>query len=248
MMIDVPFIIAFFLSLFAGIYDLKTSNIFEEVPALMISFGLFYWYMISLIFENFIYLCSSVLVGFFLLSFGLILFKLKLWGDGDAWILGGIGFMVPFLHTPFSSTYPFLFLFLVLAVGAVYSLIYILVYGLLDKKIKDRFMKKFNKNKNLILGFLIPCLIASIYLPFLLVIGVLPIIYIYSKAVEDNMKKRIKTSELKEGDVIAGKEIVGVTKEDIEILRKKQRYIEIQEGVRFTTVFPISLFILYILF
>ncbi len=246
-MIEIPFIIAFLLSLFAGIYDLKTSDIFEEVPTLMISFGLFYWYIVSLIFENFNYLFSSILVGIFLLSFGLILFKLKIWGDGDAWILGGIGFLVPFLNTPLSSFYPFLFLFSVLFVGAVYSLIYISVYGLLNKRIKKKFISQLKKNRSILLGFLIPCLIASIYLPFLAVIGVLPIIYIYSKTVEENMKKRIKTHELKKGDVIAGKEIVGVTNEDIKKLKKTKKYVYVQEGVHFTLVFPISLVILYIL-
>lgn len=246
-MIEIPFVAAFLLSLYAGIYDLKTSDIFEEVPALMVSFGLFYWYIVSLFLKDFSYFLSSVTVGIFLLSFGLILFKLKLWGDGDAWILGGIGFMVPFLHSPFSSIYPFLLLFSVLLVGAIYSLVYILIYGLLDKKIKKKFSSNFNKNRSLLLGFLIPCLAASIYVPFLAVIGALPIIYVYSKTVEENMKKRIKTSELKEGDVVAGKEIVGVTREDIKNLRNKQKSIEIQEGVRFTMVFPISLLILYIL-
>ena len=243
-MIELPFLIALALTLFAGIYDLKTTDVFEEVPALMISFGLFYWYIVSLIFVDFLYLINSILVGIFFLSFGLILFKLRLWGDGDAWILGGIGFLVPSLNHPL---YPLLFLFSLLLVGAIYTLIYVLIYGLLNKKIKKKFISRVKKHQSILLGFLIPFLLFSFYLPFLLIIGFLPILYIYLKTVEYEMKKKIRVSELKEGDVIVGKEIVGITKKEIEILKKKKKYVEIQEGVRFTIVFPITLIILYIL-
>jgi Flp pilus assembly protein protease CpaA len=244
-MIEIPFLITLALTLFAGLYDLKTSDVFEEIPALMISLGLFYWFMISLIYKDSFYFLNSLLVGLFFLFFGLLLFKLRFWGNGDAWILGGIGFLLPSFNIPF---YPFLFILFVFIIGGVYSLIYIFIYGLLNKKIRKNFVLEFEKYKNICLAFLVLCMLLSIYLPFLILVGSLPIIYLYSRVIEKNMKKRIKTDKLKEGDVLAGKEIVGLTKEEIEKLKKEKKYVEIQEGVRFTIVFPITLIIIYLLF
>jgi hypothetical protein len=251
-MIEIPFLTALILTLFAGIYDLKTSDVFEEIPFLMISFGLFYWYIISLVNYNFNYFVNSLLVGIFFLSFGLLLFKLKIWGDGDAWILGGIGFLVPNIETyssvlPLFLPYPILAIFLILIIGGFYSLIYIFFYGLFNKNLKKNFISEFKKYKLAYLGFLFFCAILSVYIPFLVLFGFLPILYTYSKIVEKRMRRRVKTSNLKEGDVLAGNKIVGLTKKDIEKLKKSKKYVEIQEGVRFTLVFPITLIILYLL-
>jgi len=243
-MIDIPFITCLTITLFAGIYDLKTSDVFEEVPALLISFGLFYWFMFSLIQNNFIYFINSVLVGIFFLSFGLFLYKARFWGDGDAWILGGIGFLVPHLRDTF-IIYPLSFIFNLLIVGGVYSAIYILIYGILNKEIRKKFVLKFKKHHAIYLGFLLTCICISIYLPFMFLIGFLPLIYLYAKIIEKGMRKRISTEELKVGDVLAGEEISGLKEEDIMKIRKEKEFIEIQEGVRFTMVFPLTLIFIY---
>jgi len=244
-MIEIPFLIAISTTLFAGVYDLKTSDVFEEIPAIMISVGLFYWYIISLIYKEPFYIVNSISVGLFFLFFGLLLFKLGFWGDGDAWILGGIGFLLPFYNHPF---YPFLFILLVFIVGGIYSLIYIIVYGLLNKKVRVSFVLEFKKYKNICLGFLILCMLISIFIPIAIFFGFFPIIYLYSKIIEKSMKKRIRTDKLKEGDVLVGREIVGLTKEEIEKLKREKRFVEVQEGVRFTMVFPITLIFIYLFF
>lgn len=242
-MIEIPFLISLFLSLFAGLYDLKTSDVHEEIPTLMISFGLFYWFINSLIFKNPILFYNSLIFGFFFLLFGLILFKLKMWGDGDAWILGGIGFLAPFQN----FFHCIIFLVFLFIIGTFYSLIYILIYGLRSKKIKKKFILEFNKYKSFYLGFLLISIAVSFYYPFFLLIGILPILYIYSKIIEKNMKKKVKVSELKEGDVLADGKIVGLTREEIEKLKKEKKWVEIQDGVRFTIVFPITLIFIYLL-
>jgi len=76
-------------------------------------------------------------------------------------------------------------------------------------------------------------------------IGFLPLIYLYAKIIEKGMKKRISTEELKVGDVLAGEEISGLKEEDIMKIRKEKEFIEIQEGVRFTMVFPLTLIFIY---
>jgi len=243
-MIEIPFLITLSLTLFAGIYDLKTSDVFEEIPALLISFGLFYWFIFSLISKNFSYFFNSVFTGLLFLSVGLLFYKDKIWGDGDAWILGGIGFLLPYLPNTFIP-YPVSFLFNLLIVSGIYSIIYILILGILNKKIRENFVLKFKKHSSIYLGFLITCIFISFYLPFMFMIGFLPLIYIYAKVVEKGMKRKIKTSELKEGDVLAGKEITGLRKKEIEKLRVERKFVEIQEGIRFTLVFPITLLFLY---
>ncbi len=243
-MIELPFLTCLAITLFAGIYDLKTSDVFEEIPALLISFGLFYGFIFSLINKNFTYFFNSVLVGLLFLSFGLLLYKSKIWGDGDAWILGGIGFLVPYLPNTF-LVYPVSFIFNLLIVGGVYSIFYILIYGILNRGVRKKFILKFKKHSTLYLSFLLTCVFISIYLPFMFLIGALPLIYIYAKVIEKGMKKKIKTSELKEGDVLAGKEIYGLKEEDVKKLRKEKKFVEIQEGVRYIIVFPLTLIFVY---
>ncbi len=243
-MIEIPFITCFVLILFAGLYDLKTSDVHAEVPALLISFGLFYWFLFSLIHNNFTYFFNSVSAGLIFLLVGFLFYKAKIWGDGDAWILGGIGFLVPFLGNTFIP-YPLSFIFNLLIVGGIYSLFYILIYGLLNKNVRKNFILEFKKYYAIYFGFIFTCFFISLYLPFFFLIGFLPPIYIYAKIVEKGMKKKVKTLDLKEGDVLAKGDIIGITKEDIKKLMAEKRFVEIQEGVRFTIVFPITLVFLY---
>ena len=238
------FILCFLITLYAGLYDLKTSDVHEEVPALLISFGLFYWFIVSLMSGNFAFFLNSILVGSFFLALGLLLYQLKVWGDGDAWVLGGIGFLTPFLPTPF-LLYPISFVFNVLIVGGVYSMIYIIGYGIINENIRTAFVSEIKKHLLIYFGFIFACVLVSYYLPFFFMVGLFPFIYVYTKVVEKGMKRKIKVSELKEGDVLVGGEICGLKKEEIEKLRKTKKYVDIQEGVRFTMVFPLTLLFLY---
>ncbi len=238
------FILCFLITLYAGLYDLKTSDVYEEVPALLISFGLFYWFIISLVNGNFAFFLNSVLIGSFFLALGLLLYQLKVWGDGDAWVLGGIGFLVPFLPTPFLF-YPLSFVFNVLIVGGIYSMIYIIGYGIIKESVRETFISEIRKHALIYFGFIFTCVLISYYVQFFLIVGLFPIIYIYTKVVEKGMKRKIKVSELKEGDVLVGGEICGLKKEEIEKLKKTKKYVDVQEGVRFTIVFPITLLFLY---
>ncbi len=238
------FILCFLITLYAGLYDLKTSDVYEEVPTLLISFGLFYWFIVSLINGNFAFFLNSILVGSFFLALGLLLYQLKAWGDGDAWVFGGIGFLVPFLPTPF-LIYPISFVFNVLIVGGIYSMIYIIGYGIIKENIRKTFISEIKKHTLIYFGFIFACVLISYYIPFFFIVGLFPFIYIYTKVVEEGMKRKIKVSELKEGDVLVRREIYGLKREEIEKLKETKKYVEVQEGVRFTMVFPLTLLFLY---
>jgi prepilin signal peptidase PulO-like enzyme (type II secretory pathway) len=62
--------------------------------------------------------------------------------------------------------------------------------------------------------------------------------------VEKNLfKKRVKSSELREGDVILGGKWKGLTKAQIVKIRRKSDHVWIKEGVRFAPVFVITMII-----
>ncbi|MCD6381373.1 MAG: prepilin peptidase, partial [Candidatus Aenigmarchaeota archaeon] len=94
--IDLTFFIALFGSLIAGLWDLKTTEIPEEIPALMTGFGLFIWFIYALSIGNMYPLFLSVIVGTMFLSIGWVFYRMGQWGDGDAAIMASIGYLVPF--------------------------------------------------------------------------------------------------------------------------------------------------------
>lgn len=79
----------------AGWKDLRTTEFPDWLPYGLIAFGLgsrallSFWAGSPLLFLN------SLLVGGLFLGLGLALYSLKQWGDGDAWLLGAMGFLFP---------------------------------------------------------------------------------------------------------------------------------------------------------
>jgi prepilin signal peptidase PulO-like enzyme (type II secretory pathway) len=60
----------------------------------------------------------------------------------------------------------------------------------------------------------------------------------YAKLVEDKLfKKKVNVNDLKVGDVISEGRWKGLTKSEIEKIKKVGRYVWIKEGVRFAPVF-----------
>jgi len=107
------------------------------------------------------------------------------------------------------------------------------------------FWHEFNKLRAVYIGAIFAGFLVSIYLPFFFLIGFLPILYTYAKVVESGMRKKIPISELSEDDVLVGGDIRGLTLEEFEKLKKTKKFVEIQDGVRFTIVFPLTLIFLY---
>ncbi|OYT43600.1 MAG: hypothetical protein B6U88_00475 [Candidatus Aenigmarchaeota archaeon ex4484_56] len=247
-MLEIPYSVGLILTLYAGLYDLKTSDVQEEVPFLLISIGLFYWLITSLIYSDFTYFINSISTGILALITGLSIYCLKLWGDGDAWILGGLGFLIPAIF--------FEYVVNLVIVGAVYSLIYVIIYGIFNKRVKKIFKKELKKHRSsifviTIMPFLILFIsltvlpIPILFVTYFLLISLIPLLYIYLKSVESGMIKKIPTCRLREGDVLVGAKIAGLTKRDIEKLKRTKKYVKIQNGIRYVLVFFISLLINY---
>lgn len=251
-MVLFTFLLALAFTGFAGIYDLKTSNVHEEVPVLMMAFGIFYWLIFSFINSDLSFVIASVSTGIVFSALAFLLYKAKVWGDGDAFILASLGFCLPSgtfqLITPFSETLPYTAYFIIslFLIGGIYSISYILLYGAFRKKIRSDFRAEFNRHRALYLGSVLGGILASFYVPFFFLMGFMPVLYTYAKVVEKGMRRKIPAKDLREDDVLADGDIKGVGAEKLEALKKKKGFVEVQDGVRFTIVFPLTLIFLYL--
>lgn len=235
----------------AGLLDLKTTEVPEEIPALMISFGIFYWFVSALTFGDFYPLFLSMAVGTGVLLFGLLMYKRGQWGEADAWILAAIAYMLPVYGGGMFMPGYLVNFFLV---GAAYTIIYAVALGF-RHPVFPHFMKDMKGSVRLLL---LPLAFAAAALflgaaygintsPLLyssLLIALLIVFWRYGKTVEQRVfRKRVSTRLLKEGDVVQGMIWRGLTKQEAEKLRKQKRYVTVKEGVRFVPVFPITILV-----
>lgn len=251
-------------TLFAVVQDLRTREIANWVSFSLVIFVLGYRFFHSLF--------SDVGFGFFyqgllgLLVFvilGHLLYYARFFAGGDAKLMMALGAVLPFTANFYLNVKLFfVFLVVFLIAGAVYSLSASVYLGLRNFKVfKKEFSKQFKKNKKLTYLLI---LLASLFLvlgfnePALLYFGVLvfviPYLYVYTKAVDEScMVKKIKTSQLTEGDwlykdvkVQKGKvkaDWDGVSEEEIKQIKKNHKEVLVRYGVQFSPVFLISLLV-----
>lgn len=225
---------------FAGIYDLKTSNVPDYLPYFLILLGI----ANSLFFG---FLLDSLILGSIFLCFGYLLFKLGAWGDGDFWLFASLGFLFPkpFYHS--ILPYPLSLTINLLLIGSLYSITYIFCLLLIKKEIRKILYSMLKDNKLEILG----CTAFSILLfeftkfPIFLLFGTLPVIYLIGKSVEKGLVKKVKVEKLKGDEVLANnKEIKSIDPKTLEKLKKTRRYVYVKEGIRWVPTFAITLFVL----
>jgi len=262
------FVLAFVWIIFAVFQDIKTREISNWLNFSLIAFVLVYRAFYS-IYSNdlnfFLFGLGGVLL--FVIS-GYVFYYGKLFAGGDAKLLMGLGGVLPYQNLSDFIYLGFGFILLLFFVGAIYTLVYSAVLFLLNKKkfIKE-FRKIFSKFKNLLLLdsvlliFLIFILVDKgfdLFIFAFLVLAITPWIYVYSKAIEQScMIKLISPSKLTEGDwlekdVRVGnkfikKSIHGLSKKDIEFLKKVRKKAWIKEGIPFSPVFLIA-FLLMVFF
>jgi Flp pilus assembly protein protease CpaA len=245
-MFDVALILAFIFLVIAGIWDLKTTEVPDEIPLLMSSLGLFLWTISSLTSGDFSIFMLSFFTGLALLSVGYIFYKTGQWGGADATLLGSVGFLLP--TYPTMQFFPIDFFINLFLVGSVYMIFYSIIIGLKNSHLFSHFLK--DLKENIIVVFIsMTFLISGIMLKFqvlqklLLLLGFLMLFWRYAMVLEKNFfVKRIPVSKLKPGDVIAdSKKWVGLTEKEVEDIRRKRKTVKIKEGIRFVPAFPITL-------
>ena len=255
-------------SVLAGIIDLKTTEIPDWIPYVMIGVGIAGNLVKSYLLWTYTPILLSVLVGLLFLGFGFMLYYTGQWGGGDAKLLSGIGFLLPQLsgiRTFFP--FPLSFFFNVFFVGAFYMIGYTVVMALMNRRILVAFAKDLKgRIKELLLlnlGIIVFLGIIGVYTVnhlgivtagdmlifggavLAMTIGMFTL-WRFAKAVEDiGFKRKIKVSKLREGDVPDDSKIwEGLTKDQVEKIKKSgKKEIVIKEGVRFGPVFAIALIV-----
>jgi len=261
-------LVAFIGSALAGIIDLKTTEIPDKIPYVMMGIGILGNVVKSYLIWSYTPIALSFLVGLLFLGFGFLLYYTGQWGGGDAKILSAIGFLLPqFSSVKTFFPFPVSFFFNVFFIGAFYMISYIVVMALMNKKIISSFISDIKARCKelvflnigiiiflIILGFFTIKHLQIITLHEMFIFGLVVIamtfgmftLWRFEKTVEEiGFKKRIKVSELKEGDVLDDSKIWdGLTKKQVKKLQKSEKkYVVIKEGVRFAPTFPIALLI-----
>ncbi len=237
---DIFFYVVLTIFCFAGIYDLKTSNVPDYLPYFLILLGI-----ANSLLNGF--LIDSLILGFIFWCFGYVLFKLGAWGDGDFWLLASLGFLFP---KPFYIPilpYPISLIVNLLLIGSLYSLFYISCLLLIKKEVRKTL---YSMTKDNILQ-ITACIILSTIMYVLtkmnifLLLGILPIIYLVGKSVEKGLIKKVPVKELKGDEVlIDSREIKSIDPETLLKLKKTRKYVYVKEGIRWVPTFAITLFVL----
>ncbi|MBI4163209.1 MAG: prepilin peptidase, partial [Candidatus Aenigmarchaeota archaeon] len=231
-------------SAIAGLWDLKTTEVPDWLPIGMVAGGLIFWYFWWVIAGDAYPLTISFTIGTLVLGLGLLLYYKKQWGEADAWILAAVAYMIPLYNNSQIFFYDYIFNFLI--VSLAYLLVYSIVLGLKNKNVMKIFAADVRAKWYIILAPPIAAGILATIVPGTLFVALmllgLMLFWRYALAVENNVfKRKIHTSNLKEGDVLVDKKWLGVTKDDIEKLKKEKDYVMIKDGVRFVPVFAITI-------
>jgi hypothetical protein len=240
----------FFYSLFNFNYDFSIGFI----ENLFLGFSFFLW---------------GVFGFFVFLIVGFIFYYSKSFGGGDCKLLFSLGAILP-IYNNFSENLFLLgaFVLLFLLVGVFYSLILSIYFAFKNRlKFKSNFRKNFKKYFYLVL---LLCVFGILFLflglvfrtNFFLFYGILffffAVLFVYSKSVDESMNFFMDVKDLVEGDYLVEKKLkcgrkfvsnsyLGLTKEDISLIKKYHEEVLVKSGVAFIPVFLISYLILFLL-
>ncbi|MBI2547127.1 MAG: prepilin peptidase [Candidatus Aenigmarchaeota archaeon] len=267
----IPLATAFIGTIIAAIWDLKTTEVPDQLPYIMIGIGLLFYGYQSIIEMSIWPIANSLIYGLAFLGFGGFMYYMGQWGGADAFILSALGFLLPVAPLGFTNTifqFPISYFINVFLVGSVYMLLYAVVFALKNKRIFSDFYMGMKANSRMILAsslvtlivFFVASLITtqliyqsldimkallySLY-PFVSVALIYAVLK-FVKAVEiHGFKRQIPISQLKVGDMLLSeRKLIGVTKEDIKTLRKSgKKYVDIKLGVPFAVAFPVALLV-----
>lgn len=238
-----------FLSI-ASYQDLKTTEISDKLLYLFI--------IVSVIINTLAYFSSrnkeiivnSIINGMILSLIGALMYFTGQWGAGDSFLLAGVGFLNP-LNQDIIFTLEYFFLLAIS--GMIYVILYSLTIFVKNEKAKKNVEMEFNKRSKII-GLISLLLLASIS-AFILtdidelilisniifVVLILSISFVYLKGIENSMVKKVRTKDVKVGDVLKeSRKWVGIDEKMLKKLRRSRKFVYIKEGVRFAPAFLIA--------
>ncbi|MEM5830385.1 MAG: hypothetical protein QXL82_02660 [Candidatus Aenigmatarchaeota archaeon] len=228
----------------ASIDDIKTTEIRD--------FDV-YFFVSMLIFLNilqfFYYKDLNILINFAISalifgSIGFLLYFTGQWGMGDSYLLFSFG-----LLNLFDNILEIMNWVLVTFIFGIYFIfIYSFIFIFVSKKIEEM---KIIESISMFLGLMLLIfsilfaiskeIIAALFLILMFLYVSIP----FLNFAKNSLIKKVKVSELKEGDVLLEFKVWrGITKKEIEELkRKKIKYVYVKEGVRYA---PTFLFVLIV--
>ncbi len=237
-------------SAIAGIWDLLTTEVPDEIPALMISFGVFGWYASALTTGNFLPLFYSLAFGTLILAAGWLLYKKGHWGGADAFILAAIAYVMPVYNGRLLLAD---YLLNFLAVSSAYMIIYALALGAARREVFGYLAEDIRKNIRMLAIILSAFAVPALFLAYsgyasginmFAAAALITLFWRYAHVIEQKIfRKRIPSSELKAGDVVEDMIWRGITEEEIAKIRKSKKYVVVKEGIRFVPVFSITLLV-----
>ena len=154
----ISFCLATFGSALAAAWDLKTTEIPDKIPHLMILLALIL-NSVQAYFEQDVWIfLNGLMLGLAFLAFGFVLYFLGQWGGGDAKVLGAIGFFLPSIigKSLFWRLFPFplsigiTYLTNLFFLGTAYMLFYAFVLSLLKRKVWKEFAKEVKASTNVL--------------------------------------------------------------------------------------------------
>jgi hypothetical protein len=250
----------------AGYWDLKTTEFPDWLPYAMIALALGTRGVFSLLAGDFSYITYSLIVGLAFLGFGLLLYWTRQWGDGDAWLLGAMGFLWPDSGSFAVATllpFPAALLFNFFLIAFFYLLVYSVALGVRSPRVAGGFLRELKSAgrgiASVVGAFTMACLGLMGYVSWQFGVPLWNLIYIiafppllmsvlvftrYGRFVENNLfKKRVPASGLRAGDVLIRDRWRGLTEKEVAGLRKKGGEVWIKEGVRFAPVFVMAVLV-----
>jgi len=268
-MFEVVFLICLALVwlVFASLQDLKQREVANWLNFSLIVFALgfrFFWSLFLGNGQDFMFFYQGLIgLGIFFVV-GNLFYYSRLFAGGDAKLMIALGPILGFSSNFISNVkIYFVFLFVYLIVGMFYGIVWSFGLSLRNwKAFQKEFARVFYKNSKSVIGvsFLGLVLIGFgmwnfVFSYFGLLILFVPYLYVFAKAVDEAcMINKVSVKELVEGDwlyrdVRIGKKLIkanwdGLSKEEIELLRKKNKTVLIRQGVPFVPVFLITFLIL----
>ena len=247
--------------------DLRRREVDNIWNFSLIPIALAYRASISIFSGNYWFIINGLIGLLIFLILGNLFYYSRMFAGGDAKLVIALGSVLPLSFSWIVNFQLFgLFILLFLLGGSVYVFIWSVALVFINyNKFRKEFIKQFIIYKNL---FLISLIIALTWLAvsfilinkgigyeffyFSLIIVLFPILFVYSKSVEEScMVRKVNPKFLTEGDwlyedlYIKGKKIEknweGLSKEEIRLINKKyKRKVAVKYGVPFTPSFLIG--------
>jgi Flp pilus assembly protein protease CpaA len=250
----------------ASVNDLRKREVANWINFSLIAFGLSYRALYSAFNDNYSFFVYGVVgFGVFFLLANLFYYG-KVFAGGDAKLLMGIGVLLPFEAMVDYLSISLSYVFLLFLCGAVYSAIFsIYLVNKNLRRFKIEFKKRIYSEKwNLYIIGLLGLLFFLLFdnwkyalYGYIFVLS-MAILYLYLKSLDSCMIKLISPQDLTEGDWIEqevtvagkfiGKNVHGLSYDEIKLLRKHNRRVLIKEGIPFVPSFLFSFIIMVYIF